>query len=328
MSREIMNIAVNSVDILDINRSCVDECTKCLEIKTELFKKKDFVEREVYDKHVKSYSTLEKHCISLEPATQLNQEIFQRDNSSESQNGPTFNEFHTVQSKEQCDSLIAQINAKSVANSDLNAQLQEKVFVIAALKNELMKLKGKNVVDSAVSKPIATTNAPGMYKLDIQPISPRLKNNRDVHEELLVYTSKTCPDSPKLNEKLVPVTPMNKDKRVRFTDPLTSSSNTQITKDSNKHMLHSTGVKCSTHASGSKPSGNTKNNRISQSLSSNKTNKVEDHSRNVKSRNNKKNRVDKTKCNAHVMQSMLNANSVSEPISNALVKHSVRNAKF
>nr|GEX11824.1 integrase, catalytic region, zinc finger, CCHC-type, peptidase aspartic, catalytic [Tanacetum cinerariifolium] len=42
---------------------------------------------------------------------------------------------------------------------------------------------------------------------------------------------------------------------------------------------------------------------------------------------NKKNHVDKTKCNAHVMQSMLNANSVSESVSNALIKHSVKNAK-
>ncbi|GJV75487.1 retrovirus-related pol polyprotein from transposon TNT 1-94 [Tanacetum coccineum] len=93
-------------------------------------------------------------------------------------------------------------------------------------------------------------------------------------------------------------------------------------------MLNSTGVKCSTSASGSKPSGNTKKNKISQSSSSNKTNKVEDQSRSVKSRGNKKNRVDKTEYNAHVMQSMLNVNSVFEPISNALVKHSVRNAKF
>ncbi|GJS10647.1 hypothetical protein Tco_0367443 [Tanacetum coccineum] len=45
-----------------------------------------------------------------------------------------------VQSKEHCDSLIAQINAKSVENSDLNAQLQEKVFAITTLKNELRKL--------------------------------------------------------------------------------------------------------------------------------------------------------------------------------------------
>ncbi|GJZ46015.1 retrovirus-related pol polyprotein from transposon TNT 1-94 [Tanacetum coccineum] len=319
--------------------SCVDECTKCLEIETELFKKKDFIEKEVYDKLVKN-------------------------NSSENQNGPTFNELFEI------NELKAQSQEKDTVIRKLKDRIKSLIRKESgkSLKNELMKLKGKNLVDSAVSKPIATTNAPGMYKLDIQPISPRLKNNRDVHEvylektientdtlcgiiecarkqypsepllesaciyakhiqELLVYASKTCPDSPKLSEKLVPVTPLNKDKRVRFTNPLISSSNTQITKDSNKPMLQSTRVKCSTSASGSKPSGNTKNNMISQSLSSNKTNKVEDQSRKVKSRNNKKNRVNKTKCNAHVMQSMLNANSVSEPISNALVKHSVRNAK-
>ncbi|GJX73293.1 hypothetical protein Tco_0311888 [Tanacetum coccineum] len=61
-----------------------------------------------------------------------------------------------VQSKEHCDSLISQINAKSVENSDLNAQLQEKVFAITTLKNELRKLKGKNVVNTMVSKPNAT----------------------------------------------------------------------------------------------------------------------------------------------------------------------------
>ncbi|GKA90181.1 hypothetical protein Tco_0812051 [Tanacetum coccineum] len=61
-----------------------------------------------------------------------------------------------VQSKERYNSLIAQINAKSVENSDLNAQLQEKVFAITTLKNELRKLKGKNVVNTAVSKPNAT----------------------------------------------------------------------------------------------------------------------------------------------------------------------------
>nr|GEZ39955.1 hypothetical protein [Tanacetum cinerariifolium] len=53
--------------------------------------------------------------------------------------------------------------------------------ITAALKNELRKLKGKNVVDIAVSKPNATI-APRMFKLDIEPISHRLNNNRDAHE--------------------------------------------------------------------------------------------------------------------------------------------------
>ncbi|GJU09784.1 hypothetical protein Tco_1132180 [Tanacetum coccineum] len=92
-----------------------------------------------------------------------------------------------VQSKEHCDSLIAQINAKSLENSNLNAQLQEKVFANAALKNKLWKLKGKNVFDTGILKPNATI-APGMFKLDIEPISPRLKNNMDAYE---VYIEKT-----------------------------------------------------------------------------------------------------------------------------------------
>nr|GEZ56682.1 hypothetical protein [Tanacetum cinerariifolium] len=107
---------------------------------------------------------------------------------------------------------------------------------------------------------------------------------------------------------------MNKDKKVIFSDPLTSSCNTQIPTDSNKPMLHSTGVICSTIASGSRSLGNTKNDKISQPSCSNKLNKVEDRSRRVKSRKN--------------VMLMLNANSIFESISNALVKHSVRNAKF
>ncbi|GJR67590.1 retrovirus-related pol polyprotein from transposon TNT 1-94 [Tanacetum coccineum] len=214
------------------------------------------------------------------------------------------------------DQLLKQIMSQeiSVENSDLNAQLQEKVFAIAALKNELRKLKGKNIVDTAISKPSATI-APGMFKLDIEPISHRLKNNRDAHEELLVYVSQTCPNSPKPSEKLVAVTPLNKDKRVRFAEPVTSSSNipkqtdSLKIKDFNKPLLTSTGVKPTTSASGSKPSGNTKNKMITQPPSSNQKNKVEDHSRKVKSSLNK-------------------MNSLTEPVSNALVKHSVRNAKF
>nr|GFA78172.1 hypothetical protein [Tanacetum cinerariifolium] len=197
-----------------------------------------------------------------------------------------------VQSKGHCDSLIAQINAKSLENSNLNAQLQEKVFAIAALKNELRKLKRKNIVDTAFSKPIATI-ASGMFKLDIEPISNILKNNTDTHEvylektientdtlhglvecakkqnpsehllesacmftkhvqELLVYVSKTCPRLTKPCEKLLAVTPMNKDKKVRFVEPVTSSSNipkhtdSLRTKDSNKPLLTSTGVNTTT----------------------------------------------------------------------------------
>ncbi|GJT55350.1 retrovirus-related pol polyprotein from transposon TNT 1-94 [Tanacetum coccineum] len=240
MSQEIVHIAMNSMDILDVKNSCVNECNKFLELKTELLKKKYLIEKDVYDKLLKSYSTLEKHCIYLELTTQSQESdtvIRKLKDRIKSLGGKDsvenvkkdtdeiqtinieleHNQFHSirktrVQSKEHCDSLIAQINAKSVENSDLIAQLQEKVFGIAALKNELRKLKGKNVVNTT---------------------------------ELLVYVSKTCPSLTKTYEKLVAVTPMNKAKKVMFAEPVTSLSNSpkQIDsfkpKDSNKHLLTS-----------------------------------------------------------------------------------------
>ncbi|GJS81210.1 retrovirus-related pol polyprotein from transposon TNT 1-94 [Tanacetum coccineum] len=45
--------------------------------------------------------------------------------------------------EEQCDALIQQVNIKCGEISDLNAKLQEQGLVIASLKNELRKLKGK-----------------------------------------------------------------------------------------------------------------------------------------------------------------------------------------
>ncbi|GJZ11396.1 reverse transcriptase domain-containing protein [Tanacetum coccineum] len=71
---------------------------------------------------------------------------------------------------------------------------------------------------------------------------------------------------------------MNNVKKVRFAEPLTSSSNikqveSSNTSDSNTPVLSSTGVKCSTSNCGSKPPGNKKNDRISQTPSRNKKNK-------------------------------------------------------
>ncbi|GJR86791.1 reverse transcriptase domain-containing protein [Tanacetum coccineum] len=57
-----------------------------------------------------------------------------------------------VQTKDHTDSLIVQLKNKSTENADLKAQIQEKVFTIAALKNELRKLKG-NSVDIKFAKP-------------------------------------------------------------------------------------------------------------------------------------------------------------------------------
>nr|GEY26811.1 hypothetical protein [Tanacetum cinerariifolium] len=67
-----------------------------------------------------------------------------------------------VGTKDLNDSLIAQLNSKTVENADLKAQIQEKVFANVALKNKLRKLKGNNM-DTKFAKPSI------LGKLGLQP---------------------------------------------------------------------------------------------------------------------------------------------------------------
>ncbi|GKB60596.1 hypothetical protein Tco_0916782 [Tanacetum coccineum] len=240
---------------------------KCLDLDAEILNKQN-----AYNDLSKSYSQLEKHFISLELTMQLNQEIFQKDTSSDNQNALEIPEYfenddlksqlqakdtticklnehiksmrentkeenvkqkmdeietinielkHSVTkllsknkrlhkeiehlkkiykdhfdsikkthalSKEHCDSLIAQLNSKSMKNADLIGQIQEKVFVTTTLQNELRKLKGKIMLDNAATITKATTIAPGMFKLDLDTLAPRLLKNRDAHIDYLKYT--------------------------------------------------------------------------------------------------------------------------------------------
>ncbi|GJX75277.1 hypothetical protein Tco_0313872 [Tanacetum coccineum] len=430
LAQAIDHDIVKTVVNLSVNDGCetVNECQKCLELKTELLNKKDVVDKETYDKLCKSFTTLEKHCITLEADSQLNQEIFQQTNSVLDQNAPSFtqlfelselraqsqekdtvivklkeqikslkgnvddskvkmdmDEIETlnielehrvtklvaenehlkqtykqlydsikpkrVQSKEQCDALIKQVNIKSGEISDLNAKLQEQGLVLAALKNELRKLKGK-----ALDKEAIETHSvdPKVSKDNMEPITPKLLNKRTAHssyikhtqeealvlrdivehvkanypqdsllesafrytkviQELLSHISRTCPSINNFDPQLVAVTPRKKDKKVRFSESLTSTENTKTDSTSNivsnKRVLHSTGVRLSTSASGSQPSGNTRNDKIQQTPSSNSKNKVEAHPRNVKSSLNKRNGTVKVNGSASVQNSKKHDNS-------------------
>ncbi|GKA80013.1 retrovirus-related pol polyprotein from transposon TNT 1-94 [Tanacetum coccineum] len=129
-------------------------------------------------------------------------------------------------------------------------------------------------------------------------------------QELLVYVRDTCPNVIKLSEKKVAITPMNNINKVRFSEPLTSSSNIKQvesakTSDSDTPILSSTGLKCSTSTCRSQPTCNKKNDKISQKPSSNRKNKVEAQPRKV----NKKNHVKEPICDENVKHTMLNANS-------------------
>ncbi|GKB74590.1 hypothetical protein Tco_0936002, partial [Tanacetum coccineum] len=133
----------------------------------------------------------------------------------------------------------------------------EKVLVITALGDDFKKLKGKALVDNDVTK---HSIDPKLLKIDVEPITPKLLNNRTAHsayikhtqeeaavlrdlvehvkanypldhpldsacrytkriQDLLTNISKTYLSINNSGEKLVAVTPKNKDKRVRFIEP-------------------------------------------------------------------------------------------------------------
>ncbi|GJS53786.1 hypothetical protein Tco_0627148 [Tanacetum coccineum] len=51
-----------------------------------------------------------------------------------------------------------------------------------------LKLKGRDIVDNANQVSNATTISPGMYKLDLVILSPKVKNNREAHKYYLKHT--------------------------------------------------------------------------------------------------------------------------------------------
>ncbi|GJZ61972.1 ribonuclease H-like domain-containing protein [Tanacetum coccineum] len=131
ISKDIVNIIVNS----SVNNAYVNvhECEKCLKLETVLLNKKDFIEKEIYDKLFRSYTTLEKHRISLEVDTQFNQEIFQRDNSVSNQSAKNFDQYFEL--------------------NELKARSQEKDTVIRKLKEKIKSLSG-NMNEDKVKKDI------------------------------------------------------------------------------------------------------------------------------------------------------------------------------
>nr|GEX29757.1 hypothetical protein [Tanacetum cinerariifolium] len=65
----------------------------------------------------------------------------------------------------------------------------EQALVITTLKEELRKLKGKAVVENDVTPP---TIAPVVHKVDLEPLSLNLKNNREAHVHYIRITKENA----------------------------------------------------------------------------------------------------------------------------------------
>nr|GEX08391.1 hypothetical protein [Tanacetum cinerariifolium] len=62
------------------------------------------------------------------------------------------------------------------------------IFYLNHTQEQADILQGKEIVDIAVQKSFANTIVPGIFKLDLEPLGPRLLRHRDIHLEYLKKT--------------------------------------------------------------------------------------------------------------------------------------------
>ncbi|GJU14580.1 retrovirus-related pol polyprotein from transposon TNT 1-94 [Tanacetum coccineum] len=246
--------------------------------------------------------------------SQLNQEIFQRDNSISNQSAPSFDQYFELNEmkdqsqnkytvikklKEKIKSLSVKVNEDKIKKDleeieTINIELDHRVSKLIVEDNEHLK---------QTNKQLSVTRLPNSYfdynnnvmdliisqsktlKIDVEPITPKLLNNRTAHSAYIKHTQEEVAVIRDLVEHVKANYPLDHplDLHDRFIEPVTSSRNTKTTSSSNlvsnKPALSSTGVKQSTSASGSQPLGNTKKDKIQRPSNSTLKNKVEAHPR-------------------------------------------------
>nr|GEU82256.1 retrovirus-related Pol polyprotein from transposon TNT 1-94 [Tanacetum cinerariifolium] len=201
-----------------------------------------------------------------------------------------------------------------------------------ALITENVNLKAQTLEKvNSVSKDQVKTNvlARGKHAIDVEPIVPHLRNNKDAHldylrhikesvetirdiveEAKVEYAIDTCLQGSKQRAKQLAHIPLIRKKQVTFAKPSDKSDSTThqhvVTakhQKTNVHVPPSTGVNSCPNASGSQPKRNVKPNRISPAKGVNKL-PVEDQPRTTMSHLRTSNHVDSSsrlkRCSKHM----------------------------
>ncbi|GKA61538.1 retrovirus-related pol polyprotein from transposon TNT 1-94 [Tanacetum coccineum] len=138
----------------------------------------------------------------------------------------------------------------------------------------------------------------GRYAIDVEPISPRNRNNREVHLDYLKHLKESVETLREIVKEAKVDRPL--DRSLSSACLYTKHSQELLEYKTNVHVLPSTEVNSCTDASESQPRSNTKKNRISPAKSVNKK-KVEEHPKTNKSSLKTTNRVDSSISSKHTV---------------------------
>ncbi|GJY78790.1 retrovirus-related pol polyprotein from transposon TNT 1-94 [Tanacetum coccineum] len=202
------------------------------------------------------------------------------------------------------DNLIADCLSKEVFYIATNSELTVSRFIeiheahtivqthCLELEAELSKLRDKVQKDDHTELVKRFSNlesvkprvlAPGRYAIDVEPIPPQNRNNREVHLHYLKHLKESVETLREIVEEAKVERPLDR----------SIVSACRYTKHSHELLEYAIGtrVKCCINASGSRPRSNTKTNRISPAKGVNEK-KVEEHPKINKSNLRTTNRVD------------------------------------
>ncbi|GKC77522.1 retrovirus-related pol polyprotein from transposon TNT 1-94 [Tanacetum coccineum] len=101
--------------------------------------------------------------------------------------------------------------SKKCARMENRSQLEAKNNTISKLKDHVATLKGKSVFGGHKSENISKVIASGMYKLDLDPLSPKLLKNREAHVDYLKHTQKNTDILCKIIEQTRALRPLDSD---------------------------------------------------------------------------------------------------------------------
>ncbi|GKA45074.1 hypothetical protein Tco_0737870 [Tanacetum coccineum] len=185
---------------------------RCLKLEAELSKLKDKIQKDDHNELVKCFSNLEVNHLNLQLKYQHLKESFGNNKSLPARDAPDFDSIFVI--KKMKASIQAKDNAikklrmqisqlkETCSNADHTldfsaldfqiAQLTKKVTILQE-QNELFRAENEKVrikdkmkcvtIDSVKTKVLA----PGTYSIDVEPIPPLNRNNREVHLDYLKY---------------------------------------------------------------------------------------------------------------------------------------------
>ncbi|GJV40553.1 hypothetical protein Tco_1418993 [Tanacetum coccineum] len=162
----VMHADVESKNVLPANNNSLEHDN----LEAELLKK----ENDRLIELIISQDLIENQCISLEIKMQQYKESFQNNQLRNNQTVPEFLALFKI--------------------NDLKAQLEVKNNSISKLKDHIATLKGNCVSEDDKFANISRVVAPRMYKLDLEPLSPKLLRNREAHvvQIILWYLDSGC----------------------------------------------------------------------------------------------------------------------------------------